>query len=85
MKNFENVGILIEINPECVDIFHVDIFKVEIFKKVDDLKNFQMAKILEFWKILKKTRDEYFSARILLVTFLWHLKQRNHLGMLTHN
>ena len=27
MKNFENVGILIEINPECVDIFHVDIFK----------------------------------------------------------
>ena len=55
------------------------------FKKVDDLKNFQMAKILEFWKILKKTRDEYFSARILLVTFLWHLKQRNHLGMLTHN
>ena len=27
IKNFENVGILIEINPECVDIFHVDIFK----------------------------------------------------------
>ena len=51
MKNFENAGILIEINPECVDISMWIFSKGRNVKKVDDLKNFQMAKILEFWKI----------------------------------
>ena len=52
----ENVGILIEINPECAlkEFFSMWTFSKWIMQKVDDLKNFQMTKILEFWKILKK-------------------------------
>ena len=55
-EKFENVGILIEINPECAlkDVFSMWTFSKCILQKVDGLKIFQMTKILEFWKILKK-------------------------------